>query len=118
MSPMSRAAKFRRKYSWCGADPCVYCGQPSNTRDHILPLSRGGVPNWTNWAPACRTCNGNRSNRPLLVWLIVLDRKRRGKELAKLHRSRTFEYGRRHEKADGLHVSQWSIAPASPPVEL
>jgi 5-methylcytosine-specific restriction endonuclease McrA len=40
---------------------CVYCGvalTPDNyTKDHVIPLSRGGGINRENIAPACYDCN-------------------------------------------------------------
>lgn len=38
-------------------DPCVYCGEPADTIDHIIPVADGGPNHWTNYAPACRPCN-------------------------------------------------------------
>jgi hypothetical protein len=39
----------------------MYCGQkfPSSqlSRDHVTPLSRGGVDAWKNVVTACRRCN-------------------------------------------------------------
>jgi 5-methylcytosine-specific restriction endonuclease McrA len=50
---------------------CQYCGRPSNvlrprealTRDHLVPLSRGGTNAWTNVTTACSTCNTRKANR-------------------------------------------------------
>ncbi|MDR1823965.1 MAG: HNH endonuclease [Bifidobacteriaceae bacterium] len=36
---------------------CAYCGRAANTRDHVLPLSRGGRTDWPNLVAACRACN-------------------------------------------------------------
>ena len=40
---------------------CLYCGKqfPAHmlTRDHILPLSRGGRDCWSNVVSACKPCN-------------------------------------------------------------
>jgi 5-methylcytosine-specific restriction endonuclease McrA len=33
------------------------------TRDHIVPLSRGGTNDWTNVVTACSTCNTKKGNR-------------------------------------------------------
>lgn len=57
---------------------CMYCGNEHPeyelTRDHVVPLSRGGLDKWSNVVAACRQCNtrkGNRSpemaNMPLLA---------------------------------------------------
>lgn len=40
---------------------CCYCGSQKRpellTRDHILPLSRGGKDHWKNVVTACKPCN-------------------------------------------------------------
>jgi len=57
---------------------CMYCGghyrEAMLTRDHVVPLSRGGTDRWTNVVTACRRCNtmkGNHTpeevNMPLLA---------------------------------------------------
>ena len=46
---------------------CAYCGGHFHlddlTREHIVPVSRGGADSWMNCITACRTCNGNKGNR-------------------------------------------------------
>lgn len=49
---------------------CAYCGTELNkttvTRDHVIPLSRGGS-NWpANLVPACRSCNNSKHAK---VWI-------------------------------------------------
>ncbi|TNF88341.1 MAG: HNH endonuclease [Gammaproteobacteria bacterium] len=55
---------------------CLYCGQPFSaralTRDHILPVSRGGRNVWTNVASACRSCNQRKNNRTPAEWGVEL----------------------------------------------
>ena len=58
---------------------CAYCGnefQPSKlTRDHIIPVSRGGKNSWTNVTAACKKCNNRKDNKTpeeagmSLIWL-------------------------------------------------
>jgi 5-methylcytosine-specific restriction endonuclease McrA len=52
-------------------DPCVYCGGPTDTVDHIRPVSLGGPNHWTNLAPACRPCNSGKKDRRLLSYLLA-----------------------------------------------
>jgi hypothetical protein len=33
------------------------------TRDHLVPLSRGGTNDWSNVVTACSPCNTRKSNR-------------------------------------------------------
>ncbi len=46
---------------------CAYCGRRFGldelTREHIRPVSRGGVDSWMNCITACRPCNGRKGNR-------------------------------------------------------
>jgi 5-methylcytosine-specific restriction endonuclease McrA len=41
---------------------CYYCGTTSQklTRDHLVPLSKGGVDAPSNVVPACRPCNSRK----------------------------------------------------------
>jgi 5-methylcytosine-specific restriction endonuclease McrA len=49
---------------------CQYCGRlqielkprESLTRDHLIPLSRGGANDWTNVVTACSPCNTRKAN--------------------------------------------------------
>jgi 5-methylcytosine-specific restriction endonuclease McrA len=49
---------------------CQFCGRPQAvlrtreclTRDHLVPLSRGGTNSWTNVLTACSTCNARKGN--------------------------------------------------------
>lgn len=49
------------------ADPCCYCGHPSNSIDHIDP---GGSSHWTNLSAACSECNSSKQRRSLLRHLL------------------------------------------------
>ena len=46
---------------------CAYCGGHFHvdalTREHITPVSRGGLDSWMNCITACRACNGHKGNR-------------------------------------------------------
>ena len=49
---------------------CLFCGRHQGllrereclTRDHLVPLSRGGTNAWTNVVTACSTCNARKGN--------------------------------------------------------
>jgi 5-methylcytosine-specific restriction endonuclease McrA len=50
---------------------CQYCGRAAIelrprealTRDHLVPLSRGGTNHWSNVVTACSTCNARKGNQ-------------------------------------------------------
>jgi 5-methylcytosine-specific restriction endonuclease McrA len=46
---------------------CAYCGGRFGveylTREHIVPVSRGGADTWMNCITACKACNGHKGNR-------------------------------------------------------
>lgn len=62
--PLTNRALFRRDQNLC-----LYCGKhlPDSelTRDHLVPVSRGGRDVWLNVVTACRRCNQHKGNRRL-----------------------------------------------------
>lgn len=46
---------------------CAYCGRRflvrDLSRDHVVPVSRGGRDSWTNTVTACRNCNTRKGGR-------------------------------------------------------
>ncbi|MDR7133937.1 5-methylcytosine-specific restriction endonuclease McrA [Lysobacter niastensis] len=46
---------------------CLYCGnefhRPQLTRDHVMPVSKGGRDLWENVVAACFHCNSRKGNR-------------------------------------------------------
>ena len=60
--PLNNKTLFKRD-----ANLCLYCATQFRvsdlTRDHITPLSHGGVDAWTNVATACRRCNNHKGGR-------------------------------------------------------
>lgn len=51
-------------------DPCAYCGDRAGTVDHIVAAARGGDGEWHNFTAACQHCNGGKSAKPLLTYLL------------------------------------------------
>ena len=51
---------------------CMYCGeqftQVDLTRDHIIPMSRGGFDSWENTVTACYRCNNQKGNQTPEEW--------------------------------------------------
>lgn len=60
--PLNNRTLFKRD-----AHLCMYCGkhfmQNELSRDHIKPVSHGGLDAWNNVVTACRRCNNYKSNR-------------------------------------------------------
>lgn len=60
--PLNNHELFRRD-----ANLCLYCGytfsEGALTRDHVIPLSRGGGDRWSNVVSACRSCNTRKGGR-------------------------------------------------------
>lgn len=56
---------------------CLYCSRQfpaaALTRDHVVPISRGGRDRWQNVVAACRRCNQFKGNRLLeeIGWELV-----------------------------------------------
>lgn len=48
---------------------CAYCGAAATTRDHVIPLARGGDDSIENIVPACLPCNAKKRHVPMLVFL-------------------------------------------------
>ena len=66
-APLSNRALFARD-----GFLCLYCGRSFSpralTRDHVIPVSRGGKNVWANVATACRSCNQRKNNRTPEEW--------------------------------------------------
>jgi len=60
--PLSNKALFRRDQFLC-----MYCGERfpdfQLSRDHVSPLSQGGLDNWGNVVTACKRCNNHKAGR-------------------------------------------------------
>ena len=59
--PLTNALLFARDQQIC-----MYCGERfavrDLSRDHVVPVSRGGRDVWTNCVTACRRCNNRKGN--------------------------------------------------------
>ena len=60
--PLENKYLFRRD-----KNICLYCGGQfvlnDLSRDHVQPLSRGGIDVWTNVVTSCRRCNNRKADR-------------------------------------------------------
>jgi len=59
---LSNTTLFKRD-----ANNCLYCGEFFNykdlSRDHVIPLSHGGLDVWTNVVTSCKRCNNQKGGR-------------------------------------------------------
>lgn len=60
--PLENKFLFRRD-----KNICLYCGGVFSwddlSRDHVQPISRGGLDIWTNVVTSCRRCNNRKADR-------------------------------------------------------
>ena len=60
--PLTNKALFGRD-----RNVCLYCGKQHDdgdlSRDHVMPVSRGGKDTWDNVVSACRRCNHYKGSR-------------------------------------------------------
>src|SRR5699024_5283996 len=47
---------------------CIYCGEPGEHLDHVLPVSKGGPHSYGNLVVACAPCNLRKGATDPLVW--------------------------------------------------
>jgi len=56
-------ARDRYQCQFCGRSEIRLGYRECLTRDHLVPLSRGGSNDWANVVTACSTCNTRKGNR-------------------------------------------------------
>ena len=60
--PLNNRELFRRD-----DNHCLYCGKEypdvGLTRDHVIPISRGGKDCWSNVVSSCKRCNAHKGSR-------------------------------------------------------
>jgi len=65
--PLTNRALFARD-----GHVCMYCGETFGdnqlTRDHVIPVSKGGPDTWSNCVTACARCNHSKGNRTPEAW--------------------------------------------------
>jgi 5-methylcytosine-specific restriction endonuclease McrA len=52
---------------------CAYCGGAGDTKDHVVPLTRGGTNYIDNIVPACRSCNSSKGRKTLEEWIATFE---------------------------------------------
>lgn len=67
------AAEYRAVKAQFGG-LCVYCTEPADTTDHVIPLSRGGKHEFENLVPACKRCNFQKHSKMPAEWLVIREK--------------------------------------------
>jgi hypothetical protein len=68
LCPKSHDRRWRRSLHLLTGCRCLYCGEASQSIDHIQPLSRGGLSVTENCVPACLSCNGKKGDSEVFLW--------------------------------------------------
>ena len=68
LCPKLRVRRWRQSLHIYTGKCCIYCGKPSESIDHVLPRSRGGLSVTENCVPACLSCNGHKSDSDAFDW--------------------------------------------------
>jgi hypothetical protein len=68
LCPKLRARRWRQSLHRITGKRCLYCGEASESIDHVLPLSRGGLNVTENCVPACLGCNGRKGDSDAFAW--------------------------------------------------
>tara|TARA_Y100001968_G_scaffold274646_1_gene268039 strand:+ start:806 stop:1216 length:411 start_codon:yes stop_codon:yes gene_type:complete len=66
--PKLHDRRWRKSLHSFTGKSCIYCGKHSESIDHILPRSRGGLSVTENCVPACLSCNGEKSDQEAFTW--------------------------------------------------
>ena len=68
LCPKFRARRWRQSLHGHTSGRCLYCGEASESIDHVHPLSRGGLSVTENCVPACLACNGEKGDADAFDW--------------------------------------------------
>jgi hypothetical protein len=67
LASVPRLTRFNHKLFARDRNMCAYCGDvlpvEQLEREHVVPLSRGGIDRWMNVVASCRPCNQKKANR-------------------------------------------------------
>jgi hypothetical protein len=68
LCPKLRVRQWRRNLHRYTNQCCIYCGDRSESIDHVEPRSRGGLSVTENCVPACLACNGDKGDADAFQW--------------------------------------------------
>ena len=68
LCPKLNDRRWRKSLHQFTGKSCIYCGNNSESIDHVLPRSKGGLSITENCVPSCLSCNGQKSNKDVFHW--------------------------------------------------
>ena len=68
LCPKLRVRRWRQSLHLITDQHCIYCGERSESIDHVHPQSRGGLSVTENCVPACLACNGDKGDADAFAW--------------------------------------------------
>ena len=68
LCPKLRDRRWRKSLHEFTGESCIYCGKDSESIDHVLPRSKGGLSVTSNCVPACLSCNGSKTDSDAFAW--------------------------------------------------
>ena len=68
LCPKVRFRRWRQSLHQLTDQCCIYCGERSESIDHVHPKSRGGPSVTENCVPACLACNGHKGDEDAFNW--------------------------------------------------
>ena len=68
LCPKLRDRRWRKSLHEHTGKRCIYCGNHSESIDHVLPQSKGGLSITENCVPACLSCNGSKTDNDAFEW--------------------------------------------------
>jgi hypothetical protein len=68
LCPKLRVRRWRQSLHLATDRRCIYCGERSESIDHVHPQSRGGLSVTENCVPACLPCNGDKGDANAFEW--------------------------------------------------
>ena len=68
LCPKLRDRRWLKSIHEFTGQSCIYCGKKSESIDHVLPRSKGGLSITENCVPACLSCNGSKTDHDAFEW--------------------------------------------------
>ena len=68
LCPKLHVRRWRKTLHTFTDQCCIYCGNRSESIDHVHPQSRGGLSTTENCVPACLACSGHKGDADAFEW--------------------------------------------------